>query len=296
MLIVDGQAARFLTQLVDYARFYAVVICTVLWATNEQEKRLVCWKAALMPVAIVTSHTIMEVVYGHILGPNTLGQSKRNQIRKDERNVALIGGVALLVFQMSCAVGFLTYIGAFTPTFVHDKSNLLDWTLALSTAYGEFWILSWLKDVTSMHFVHRLMHNKNYKYLHRIHLLHHSHTTNLNNINGALLEPVDLFLENTIGPLLLVVLKCLSGYPPKISLISFLYSISAEGSNHSLNPYSISYYFPPVDFFLKGNLAHNLHHTSPNGHFHAQPWHHLWEGYHKDLEAYNRIMKTKVEF
>lgn len=53
MLIVHGRVARILSQVVDYVHFYAVVTCTVICATNEEEKTLVFWRAAQMPPANV---------------------------------------------------------------------------------------------------------------------------------------------------------------------------------------------------------------------------------------------------
>jgi len=99
-----------------------------------------------------------------------------------------------------------------------------------------------------------------------------------------------------VGPILLILLKLLLNIPPTVSILSYLLLVASEGNAHSANPYSITYFFPPIDFLLKGNIAHNLHHAKPKTNFHLVPWHHLWRGTKEDVQEYNRIMHTRVRF
>lgn len=294
---LDGLEAKRFTQVVDHFRFFFVcVFLTAVFATDRTSKELIPWKAAMLPGVLVSSHTIMEIIYGSILGPKTLAEVKRLQLQKDIRNPQLLWFLATLASQMCAAVGIMTYLGCFAPLVVEDFTSVQSWVLAYLPAYAEFWALTMLKDATSMHYFHRWMHNQNHAYFHKIHQQHHTYEANLNNINGAMINPADLFFENTIGPFLLVSLKVLLGLPAKISILAFLTSVSAEGSNHSLNPYSVSYYFPPIDAIMKGNIAHNLHHIKKYSNLHGHPWHHWARGHQSDLETYNQCMKTKVVF
>lgn len=298
-LALDGPAAKYATLVIDNLRFYLICVwIPVAWAQSSSSGDLIAWRAALIPLLLVTNHTIMEIVYGtFLLGPKTLAAVKRKQISKDFRSLRLLLDLTIMTCQLAAAVGALTHYGAFSPMNVRDSSKWEDWIRPLGMAYLEFIILILLKDATSMGYFHRKMHDPKNKFLCQMHQLHHSYTTNLNNINGSQIDPIDLFLENTIGPFLLVLLKSiLSGQQGQISLVSFLCCISSEGSNHSLNPYSVSYYFPPLDILLKGNVAHNLHHARTNGNFLSHPWHHLWQGYQQDVDRYNQIMKTEVSF
>jgi len=294
---LDGLGAKRFTQVVDHVRFFFVcVFLTAVLATDRASKELIPWRAAMIPGVLVASHVSMEIIYGSILGPNTLSEVKRQQLQKDINNPQLLWFLATLVLQLCAAVGVLAHLGCFAPLLVEDFTSVSSWTLAYLLAYAEFWALTILKDATSMHFIHRWMHNQNNAYFHKIHQQHHTYEANLNIINGALIDPVDLFFENTIGPVLMVAAKALLGLPARVSILAFLINLSAEGSNHSLNPYSIGYYFPPIDAVMKGNIAHNLHHVKKYSNLHGHPWHHWTRGYRSDLKAYNQCMKTRVEF
>ncbi len=260
------------------------------------EHRLIPWRAAIIPGLVVSSHTVMEIVYGHILGPNTLAEVKRIQLQKDFRNLNLMWGLIVIIIQFCAAVGLLTYLNCFSPLVVQDFSDPWSWWNAYLPAYIEFWVLTVFKDSTAMHFIHRWIHNKKYSYFYKIHELHHTYKANLNLINAALVDPADLLFENTIEPFLLVGFKALLSLPSQISIVAFLISIYAEGMNHSLNPYSVIYFFPPIDAVMKGNIAHNLHHVQPHSNFYEHPWHHLARGYQQDLDTYNKVMKTNVQF
>ena len=168
--------------------------------------------------------------------------------------------------------------------------------MAYLPAFAEFWVLTLLKDVTAMNYIHSWMHNKNYPYFHSIHESHHAYRENLTFLNSMNIGIVDLFFENTIGPFLLVGMKFALGMEPTMCLVSFIHNVWAEGAHHSMNPYTISYYCPPIDAIMKGNIAHSLHHAKTYINGLGHPWHHITKGYRKDLDLYNTIMKTEVQF
>ena len=59
---------------------------------------------------------------------------------------------------------------------------------------------------------------------------------------------------------------------------------------HSVNPYTIIYFFPPLDMFLKPVVSHNIHHVLINKNFYFTPYHHFYpQNRVKDIEDYNRI-------
>ena len=165
---LDGQAAKYLTQVIDNLRFYLICVwIPVLWAQSSSSGELISWKAAIVPFLLVTSHTIMDIVYGTILlGPKTLAADKREQILKDCLNIRLLLDLTIMTCQLSAAVGLLTHFGAFAPMHVPDTTDWKDWIHPLGMAYFEFIILILLKDAISMDYFHRQMHNPKNTYFH----------------------------------------------------------------------------------------------------------------------------------
>ncbi|CAB9504585.1 expressed unknown protein [Seminavis robusta] len=254
---VSAFSARLVTAVADHVRFFAAVWLSVRWATGSASEdghlTMVPWKTGIMCAGLVTTHTIMEMFYGLVLlGPESLASVKRQQVAMDIQNKALMTSLVGLILHLAILAAGLSYWGVFGPVFVSESSttgtwmdDLEVWMMALVQPYAEFWAICVLKDCFSMNILHRKMHNKNHQFLHSIHELHHNYAINLNNINGSQIDPLDLFLENSIGPFLLVCAKWALGLTPQVSFLAFYTLVSSEGSTHSLNPYSVCYYFPP---------------------------------------------------
>lgn len=234
--------------------------------------------------------------YAELLGP--ISVHKRARVFQDIQSSALLLCILCLAIQLIGITAVAAYYGIFQPLVLpnSETASVIDWIQALALPYLDFWLMELLKDCTSMHFVHQWMHNAvDHPVLHKLHTLHHEYKANLNAINGAQILPLVLALENSIGPVILVAFKSIVlGLPPSISVVSYLLLISSEGSAHSCNPFSVCYYNPLLDYIVKGNIAHNLHHAMPNTQLHIVPWHHFWQGYAKDLELYNKIMKMNI--
>lgn len=294
---LDGANAWFVTQVVDHARFFLLVWLLVRWAptTTDDNDDLVLdpLRTGFLHFAVIASHAVWEVVWSRILGPKTVSPFKRDQVIKDVTNPAQM----LYLFSLSTFFGGVaagcTYIGILQPTVVNDPTAH-GWFNAMMYPYAEFWALTAIKDVVCMGFLHKLMHNRDWKILHSMHSYHHEFKQELNLINGANITLVDLFIENAVGPILFAACKAAVGLNPTVCAISFLATVSSEGSNHSCNPYSVAYYFPPLDAIMKGNIAHNLHHIRSDLNHTAVPWHHLFNGYQGDLDLYNKLLKTEV--
>merc|ERR1712238_258635 len=86
----------------------------------------------------------------------------------------------------------------------------------------------------------------------------------------------DLIGENLIGPLLFCSVKFLfGGSSCSIHYASFFLSVVCDQTVHSLNPYTITFWNPLLDNFLRPNLSHNLHHSSKVGHYTIWPLHQI---------------------
>jgi len=208
---------------------------------------------------------------------------------------------AAIAVQMASGVCVFGYFGLLTPLPLPlgpgaptEAYSVSAWLLGLAVPYAEFWAISLFKDVSSMHILHRMMHSKRYPWLYAIHRQHHQSKEDMSLLSAAQIHGADLFIENGCGPALLVAVKALVGLPLPVSLGTFWLLLFSEGQAHSLNPYAVCYFLPPLDFVIKGNIAHNLHHVTQSSHYTLVPWNHFWRGYRGDLKRYNEVMGTDV--
>ena len=111
---------------------------------------------------------------------------------------------------------------------------------------------------------------------------------------------LDLLIENTGAPTLLFLGQYLTGWQQSVGLNMFalvLYTCH-DGALHSINPYSVMYFFPVLDHIMKGNICHQLHHALNNDYIQFVPYAHMWSSRRrqKDIEKYNATFETDFVF
>ena len=79
-----------------------------------------------------------------------------------------------------------------------------------------------------------------------------------------------------------------------------MFAVWQDGNVHSENPYTQAIGNPILDYYLKLNIVHNLHHAYPNSpkYMIVYKWDHLYSSKDRndDIQFYNKIMKTNVNF
>jgi hypothetical protein len=176
-----------------------------------------------------------------------------------------------------------------------DLDNLWSTILAVS---ADYWMINIIKDNVSMRYVHPWMHKRENYWIHK---RHHLGNKNLSVLPGFIVDTLDLTLEFGIGPMLGIFAKhYLLGMNPSLHILSFMFSIWTDGNAHSLNPYSQAIGNPILDWFMKPNIAHNLHHAIQKDpkYMTVFPLHQLFSpaSRKEDIELYNKTMNTDIQF
>lgn len=145
---MDGSAMN-VPQVIGGLRFYLICLwLPVVFAQSSSTlTELLAWRAALVPLVLVSGKTIMDFVSRgkHVLGP--LQSFKLNKHHsEDSRNPRVVLDLAIMTVQLFAAVGVLTYLGAIAPMLESFDWNGLIRPLGLS--YLGFAIFTLLKDVT----------------------------------------------------------------------------------------------------------------------------------------------------
>jgi len=188
------------------------------------------------------------------------------------------------VFFVWCLISFAHYFEPFKliPITASQTSGFL-------MVYGQFIILLMLRDAF-LSVVHRLMHSPKYYYLHKV---HHQVNRQAQSLHAFHIDILDIFLETYIAvPSLFMFQYFLSGNL-ELHMGSLLLFTMHDFTLHSINPYSVSYFNPILDFALKPNICHQLHHVVQNEYFTFTPYHHFIPGAkERDYKRYNKLMKT----
>jgi len=166
----------------------------------------------------------------------------------------------------------------------------------IGTIWLEFMAMTLLKDLTSMKYLHDWMHRKAY----HLHKTHHVAKANCQTWHAWQFDLVDVVLENTIGPVLLLGVKWAAGAPvgpwglPSVHLGAFYLSLMSDLNLHSMNPYTVIFFNPLLDLLLKPNVTHNLHHAINVGYMTTVPYDHLLSraARQRDMDKYNKVCKT----
>jgi len=195
------------------------------------------------------------------------------------------------------------------PVFLAGPSSplswtrgLLDWSYDIVSLQGamRMW-LEWLvfytwKDIFAFALIHRAMH-KNLFGLYRFHKEHHQGKKNLNVFNAQTIDFFDNFIESAGIAYMNIPIMWMLGWPIQMHFGSMCLTAIADVQVHSVNPYTVCWYNPLMDYIFLGNVQHNLHHAKNRDHYTVVPWHHINPTWRRaDIEDYNEIMYTAWDF
>mmetsp|Transcript_14005 Transcript_14005/g.33959 ORF Transcript_14005/g.33959 Transcript_14005/m.33959 type:complete len:445 (-) Transcript_14005:136-1470(-) len=204
-----------------------------------------------------------------------------------------------------------TYCGTFVLRPIFDTAFVIELGKNISIPvpylvnnYLIFIAMSFIKDAICMNVLHQMMHRHWYKK----HYVHHLPMKEVSNANFAFFDFEDIFLENLISPVILLLLKFLMDptKTPTIDMFAYTMIHLSDVNSHSLCPYTVGFYFPLLDSKLSPVISHNLHHALNMGHYTIWPLHQLKGIFMydnrekvnvdgslaKDWATYNRVFKT----
>lgn len=203
-------------------------------------------------------------------------------------------------------------------------------------SYYIFIAMSFIKDSICMNILHQIMHRHWYQkhYVHHlpmkvrvlyvliffesavkesVHLITLTKNSKnspqeTSNVTFTFFDCEDLVLENLIAPALLFLLMFFMDptKPPTIDMFAYVMLHVLDANSHSLCPYTVGFYFPPLDSMLSPTVSHNLHHALNMGHYTVWPLHQLkgifmydnrdkvhFDGsLAQDWATYNRVFNT----
>jgi len=235
----------------------------------------------VLPLAMVFRDDLM----GRVLFRRTTSRAKLAYCHTWSGNLVGLKIVSFVMFSVALMACF--------GLVIYPKiSGLRD----LGWIWLEFMAMTLLKDVSSMQYLHDWMHRKAYW----LHKCHHVAKANCQTWHAWQFDLIDVVLENTIGPVLLIGFKFAAGTTvgpwglPSVHLGSFYLSLMSDLNLHSMNPYTVTFFNPLLDFLLKSNVTHNLHHAINKGYMTTVPYDHLLNraARQRDMDEYNRVCKT----
>lgn len=153
-----------------------------------------------------------------------------------------------------------------------------------------FYIFQVLKDL-GLAVIHKRMHESKWAY--QYHKEHHTVGKNAQNVMAYHIDFIDLFAENLVSPFLYNLLCKAIGVSSQSHFYTVGFSAFMDIQIHSVNPYSITFMNPILDYFLMSNIAHQIHHSLQTENYMFIPYHHLIPGVRqKEQERYDEIMGT----
>jgi len=215
-------------------------------------------------------------------------------------------------FLFAPGMAFLSaYCGTFVLRPIFDTAFVIELGKNISIPvpylvnnYLIFIAMSFIKDAICMNVLHQMMHRHWYKK----HYVHHLPMKEVSNVNFTFFDLEDVFLENLVAPALLLLLKFLMDptKTPTIDMFAYTLLQFSDVNSHSLCPYTIGFFFPPLDSKFSIVISHNLHHALNMGHYTIWPLHQLkgifmYDNREKvnvdgslaqDWATYNRVFKT----
>ena len=205
----------------------------------------------------------------------------------------LIMSILRLKVSFGLAAAFSTYYGY----FVWDSLSLS----TLAKLYLEYLLMILVKDL-QLDVFHRWMHHgsifgrKIDRWISSTHKLHHRTKLNLNSISAFYTSMEDAVMENLAAPFAVLAFKWWFGWTPTIHIGAFMMYIVYDVHGHSANPYSVVFFNPILDYYMKANIAHHNHHVNGKMNHRVIPWRHFWnrKEVEQDLVIYNSMRTKKI--
>jgi len=159
----------------------------------------------------------------------------------------------------------------------------------------EYWVMSLGKDFTMMKFIHPLMHTPKWYFIHE---LHHTIKKDTNVTSAMRVSFLDLIIENVIGVAFIAMFNTMLYGTYSVHLLSFFYLVWTDALIHSNNPYSAVFANPILDYLMKPNVEHNLHHILLTDYYMINSYQHLFVRgkIEKDIALYNELLETKFSY
>ncbi len=258
------------------------------WVGEE----LTPFKAGTILVFITLSEFVREFLHMFVFF--------RSHVTDEARNFKIDRELIISIFRINLFVGLGAAAAQYLGIFVWEFPSTIDQIFPICVpTYLEFIGLIVSKDIQLslfhywMH--HSLLGNKVDRWMKKIHKLHHRTTHDLNSINVFYTTIEDGIFENLLAPVIVLFVKWFFELAVTINIPGFMLYIVYDIHCHSANPYSVVFFNPILDYFMKANIAHHNHHTHPNMNPTAIPLRHLWEGgIKRDLDIFNEKRSIKV--
>jgi len=269
MFSFSGAKIFVTIEFLDYIFFNSYIILMYFIYGEEKFTVLASGIIFLIFFAMIIAH---DHIY-YLLFPDILCQAKINyKITKSNYQDM----VKIIIF----------YFGLMMAETYFDHFHL-QWKGLLQSSIEfafEFWFMSLVKDFTLMRYLHKWMHEKKGWYW--LHKQHHETNENVQIVTTFHFDILDIIIENAGAPITLHIFYYFFREGcPAINYASFLYLGWADSMIHSLNPYTVVFFNPIWDYFMKGVIAHNLHHMVQENYYELVPFRHFIKGeIEKDLK------------
>lgn len=273
---------KYLTWFIDYALWGSLMT----WVfTFLSDGKLTMYRGAFVIFLIWNLTIVRDYFYKVFFSTNTISKFKKDAVISPDVVPYLL---KLYAFLMTTVAGLVWL------ELVHFDLNIFtDPITTIITLLTEIWTMNVIKDIISMNWLHRLMHQK-YYWLHKT---HHKTLKDIQVINAFYFDLIDLVIEDVIGMGFCLTFNYLVFGRFQMHLASYLLLLIGETNIHSCNPYSIIYFFPPADYLFKSAIFHNLHHALNKDYYTAVAWTHVLPSEkQKDVEKYNQVFQTKISF
>ncbi len=282
----------FISSVIDYITC-GINVCIMYFGYSTHHNENYFWLRLFVLLVQGTLGTLLSIarekLHYTILG-SRVSKFKTNRKKRDPLE-SVIKHLKVIV---------LTMCG----TFILENYGLLwlDDNFDLSFAFWEkvflpFYSLLVLRDISYLGIIHNMMHSNKFPMLYKLHKKHHEITKNAESLDAYHITMFDLLIENSGAPLLLFLLQYQLGIKPGISWTSLTVFFRHDFGLHSVNPYSVMYFNPILDFMFKPNICHQLHHALNRDYTLFVPYGHILPSRRKrDEKKYNEVFKTTFSF
>jgi len=180
--------------------------------------------------------------------------------------------------------------------FVYGGTDYGGFINSMMIMSRDFWVSTLIKDNICMRYIHPWMHKRENYWLHKH---HHQGRRDTNIVHSFVFDALDQFLEFTVALMFGLYLNKVMFGEPSLHLLAVMWMAWTDANTHSENPYTQCFGNPFLDYFFKMTITHNLHHASEMNlkYMCLYPYHHFMPGeLAKDVEKYNKIFKTSIDF
>ena len=185
-------------------------------------------------------------------------------------------------------LGMIGFIGLGLCDFEDISINPMQSTLRI---WAEAVGMAFITDLFGMTVLHKWMHDNAY-FLHK---WHHAGKNDMIITHAYSFDLLDLIFEFGGGVPQVCFIKWCLGLHSQVHVLSFYVALYAAVNAHSLNPYSVYFFNPIMDYVARNNIGHSLHHTVQNDYYTGFPFKHFLsaEARRQDIDRYNKAMTTE---